>query len=223
MRPANLAKSASFSMRALALRMMVFLRSFSEISLPTERRSSRSISASGRQRSRPMEAKAMRLRRSVPSQKEDAVVGGDGDHEFLVGILGAGLLFLAEARALGAVEDVVLGGLEVALAHEFLLHHVLDVLDVDEGLVAAADALGDARAMSMAGSGFSLMVRKAFLTAISILVSDQGTTLPLRRIRRTGRAAGRRGGRRRRFSPWTGGRRGTWRRRRPRFRAGLFR
>ncbi len=31
----------------------------------------------------------------------------------------------------------------MALAHEFLLDHVLDVLDVDEGLVATADALGD--------------------------------------------------------------------------------
>jgi hypothetical protein len=73
-----------------------------------------------------------------------AVVGGDGDHELLVGVLGVGFEFLAEAGALGAVEDVVFGGLEVALAHEFLLDHVLDVLDVDEGLVATADALGDA-------------------------------------------------------------------------------
>ena len=35
-------------------------------------------------------------------------------------------------------------GLEVALAHEFLLHEVPDVLDVDDGLVATADAVGDA-------------------------------------------------------------------------------
>lgn len=36
------------------------------------------------------------------------------------------------------------GGLEVALLHELFLDHVLDVLDVDEGVVAGADALGDA-------------------------------------------------------------------------------
>ena len=71
MRPANFAKSASFSMSALALRMMVFLRSFSEISEPTERRSSRSISASGMSMSKPIMAKEIRFLSSVPSQKDD--------------------------------------------------------------------------------------------------------------------------------------------------------
>ena len=59
------------------------------------------------------------------------------------GSVGVGVGFLAQAGALGAVEDVVLGDLEVALAHEFLLDHVLHVLDVDEGPIAAADAVGD--------------------------------------------------------------------------------
>jgi hypothetical protein len=71
--------------------------------------------------------------------------GADGAAEFAFDLdFGHGFGFLAEARALGAVKDVVLGGLVVALAHEFLLDHVLDVFDVDEGLVATADALGDA-------------------------------------------------------------------------------
>ena len=62
----------------------------------------------------------------------NAIVGNDGDHQLLVRILGEVLFFLAHACALVAVADVVGGGLEVALAHEFLLDHVLDVLDVDE-------------------------------------------------------------------------------------------
>ena len=45
---------------------------------------------------------------------------------------------------MGAIEDVMFGGLVVALAHELFLDDVLDVLDVDEGLVTAANALGDA-------------------------------------------------------------------------------
>ena len=61
-----------------------------------------------------------------------AIVGNDGDHQFLVWILGEVLFFLAHAGAFVAVADVVGGSLEVALAHEFFLNHVLDVLDVDE-------------------------------------------------------------------------------------------
>ncbi len=62
----------------------------------------------------------------------------------MVWVLGEVFFFLAEAGSLIAVADVVGGGLEVALAHEFFLDHVLDVLDVDEGGVATADAVGDA-------------------------------------------------------------------------------
>jgi hypothetical protein len=65
-------------------------------------------------------------------ERGDAVVIDDGDHQLLVGVLSEVLLLLAHAGALVAVADVVGGGLEVALAHEFLLDHVLDILDVDE-------------------------------------------------------------------------------------------
>ena len=72
-----------------------------------------------------------------------AVVGDDGDEKVLVGFVRSFLEIDAHAGALVAVADVVSGGLEVALLHQFLLDHVLDVLDVDEGLVAGAHALGD--------------------------------------------------------------------------------
>mgnify|MGYP003693533231 CR=1 FL=1 len=56
MRAANLAKSASFSISDLAFRMMVLRRPSSLISAPIERRSSRSIRRSSKQRSSPMMA-----------------------------------------------------------------------------------------------------------------------------------------------------------------------
>lgn len=43
---------------------------------------------------------------------------------------------------MGAVEDVALGGFVVALAHEFFLNEVLNVLDVDKGMALAAHAVG---------------------------------------------------------------------------------
>ena len=49
----------------------------------------------------------------------------------------------AHAGAVVAVADVVGGDFEVALAHEFFLHEVLHVFDVDEGFFAFADAGGD--------------------------------------------------------------------------------
>ena len=75
---------------------------------------------------------------AIPERRA-ALLVGNSDHVLLVGIFGVGFLFLAKARALGAIKNVVLGRLEVALAHQFLLHHVLHILDVDERLVAAAD------------------------------------------------------------------------------------
>ena len=71
-----------------------------------------------------------------------AVLAADDDKGVLLGIrrrLGG---FLAHAGALGAVEDVAFGDLVESLPHQFLLDHVLHILDVDEGLIAAADAGG---------------------------------------------------------------------------------
>jgi hypothetical protein len=87
---------------------------------------------------------------------------GDGDHQLLGGILGVFLFLAAEAGAFGAVADVVGGGLEVALAHEFLLDHVLDVLDVDERRIATADALGDAAGDFDGGFGVFLDGEEGF-------------------------------------------------------------
>ena len=75
---------------------------------------------------------------AIPERRA-ALLVGNGDHVLLVRIFGIGFLLFAKARALGAVENVMLGRLEVALAHELFLHHVLHILDVDERLVAAAD------------------------------------------------------------------------------------
>ncbi len=86
-----------------------------------------------------------------------AIRSGDDDHGILREILGGVFLILgAQAAALGTVEDVVLGGLVVALAHEFLLDVVLDVLDVDEGLVALADEFGDG--VGDLGGGLGVLV-----------------------------------------------------------------
>ena len=48
----------------------------------------------------------------------------------------------AEAGPLGAVKNVALGDLVIPLAHQFLLDHVLDIFDMDEGMVAEADPVG---------------------------------------------------------------------------------
>ena len=89
-----------------------------------------------------------------------------GDHdERLLEVVRGGLdfgagVFLALAGAVGAVEDVALGDLEIALAHEFLLDEVLDILDVDEGGFAGADALGDGAGDGGGGLGVFLHVEE---------------------------------------------------------------
>ncbi len=79
---------------------------------------------------------------AVP-EEGGAVGAADADKDGLFGGGGRGKFGGALFGAAGAVEDVGLRSLEVAGLHEFLLHHVLDVLDVDQGLAAFADALGD--------------------------------------------------------------------------------
>jgi hypothetical protein len=101
-------------------------------------------------------------------------------HKLLVRILGGLLLFLANARTLGAIEDVMFRGLEMALAHQLLLNHVLDVLDVDERLIAAANALGDRLGDVHGGLGILLDGQEG--------LSDRDFNLRLRRISRTGSA-----------------------------------
>ena len=68
---------------------------------------------------------------------------------------------LAHAGPLGSVENVALGDLIESLPHELLLNHVLHVLDVNEGAIAAADAGTDRTAILIALSGFSFVVRNA--------------------------------------------------------------
>ena len=64
--------------------------------------------------------------------------------------------------ALGAEKDVGLGDLEVAGLHEFLLHHVLNLLDVDEGLFRGMDALGDGLGDGDGGRGVALEREEGF-------------------------------------------------------------
>ena len=84
---------------------------------------------------------------SIP---ENALAIALNDHdERLLHVVNLGLGFgfddfLAVAGTLGTVEDVALGNLVVALAHQFLLHEILHILDVDEGGIAGADAVADA-------------------------------------------------------------------------------
>ena len=73
--PAKSEKSASRSMSDLALSVMVWRSPSWVISAPMERRSSFSISASVRQRSRPMDANWIRFLSSIPSQKSDPPSG----------------------------------------------------------------------------------------------------------------------------------------------------
>ena len=71
-----------------------------------------------------------------------AVLAADDDEGILFRVrrrLGG---FFAHAGALGPVEDVAFGDLVEPLPHQFLLDHVLHILDVSEGLIAAADAGG---------------------------------------------------------------------------------
>ena len=86
-----------------------------------------------------------------------AIALGDHDKGFLDII---GLRFglrldnvLAVAGALSAVEDIALGDFVVALAHEFLLHEVLHIFDVDECGVAGADALAHSAGNRCGGLG----------------------------------------------------------------------
>jgi hypothetical protein len=85
--------------------------------------------------------------RAVPENAGTVVVGqyDVGALAVGLGIGGCGLcgLLLTDARAVGAVEDVGLSHLEVALAHQLLLHDVLHLLDVDAGPVERAHALRD--------------------------------------------------------------------------------
>jgi len=81
---------------------------------------------------------------------------GDGDEGFLGGVLDFDRVFEAEAGALVAIADVVGGDLKEALAHEFFLNKVLDILDVDEGLVAEADAGGDGMGDALGAFGVLL-------------------------------------------------------------------
>ena len=69
------------------------------------------------------------------------------DDERVLGFLdlgirsGIGCCILAVATALGAVKNVAFGDLVEPLAHQFLLNHVLHILDVNEGAVTKAYAL----------------------------------------------------------------------------------
>ena len=85
-----------------------------------------------------------------------AVIGGDGDEGFLGGVLDFDGVVEAEAGALVAVADVVSGNFEEALTHELLLNEVLDVFDVDEGLVAETDGGGDGMGDALSALGVFL-------------------------------------------------------------------
>ena len=83
--------------------------------------------------------------------------GGHGDERHL----GIGAR-LARRGALGAEEDIGLGDLEVAGLHEFFLHHVLNLLDVDKGLLRRMDALGNGASEGHGGRGVALEGEERF-------------------------------------------------------------
>src|SRR5258708_7276561 len=126
MRPANLAKSASFSIRVLALRMIVLLRSPRAMLSKRARRSSASIWSGVRQSSRPMAANSMRFLRSRPFQS--SVVPSARARTTLEGWEGAA--DEGDGDAVGVAGEVELGG---ALEQE-ALGDVVGVV-VDEGLL----------------------------------------------------------------------------------------
>ena len=64
--------------------------------------------------------------------------------------------FLAVTGALGAVENIALGDFVIALAHEFLLHEILHILDVNECRVAGTNALTDSPGDRCGGLGIFL-------------------------------------------------------------------
>ena len=66
----------------------------------------------------------------------------DGDERFLSWILDLDRVFSAKAGPFVAVADVVSSDLVVSLLHELFLNDILDVFDMDEGLVAVFDAVG---------------------------------------------------------------------------------
>ena len=63
---------------------------------------------------------------------------------------------LATAVTVGAIENVVLGDLVVALAHQLFLDEVLDLLDADDRLAEVGDAAGDGGSDALAGGGILL-------------------------------------------------------------------
>ena len=63
---------------------------------------------------------------------------------------------LAFAGAGGAIEDIVLGDLVVALTHQLFLDEILDLLDTDDGLAEVSDAAGDAGSDALRGGGILL-------------------------------------------------------------------
>ena len=69
-------------------------------------------------------------------------------------------MFSAVAGALGAVENVALGDFVITLSHEFLLHQILHILDVNERRLAGADALGDATRDRCGGGGIFFHVEE---------------------------------------------------------------
>ena len=77
-------------------------------------------------------------RLSIALGDNDERVLGFFDLGFWCGIDGG---ILAVAATLGAVEDVAFGDLVETLAHQFLLNHVLYVLDVNESTVTKAHTL----------------------------------------------------------------------------------
>ena len=74
-----------------------------------------------------------------------AIALGDHDERFL-DVAGLGFSFgfngnLAVTCTLGAIEDVALGHLVIALAHDFLLNEVLHIFNVHKGGVAGTNAV----------------------------------------------------------------------------------
>ena len=74
--------------------------------------------------------------------KVGSPISRDGNKRFLSGILNLDRIFSAETGPFVAVADIVGSDLVVPLLHELFLNDILNVFDVDEGLVTVFDAVG---------------------------------------------------------------------------------
>ena len=84
-----------------------------------------------------------------------------------------GALFIAE----GAVEDKGLGDFVVASFHKLFLHDVLDLFDMDEGLLGGVNAFGDSLGDGDGGRAVAVEGEEGFADGDLDFLRDEGDDL----------------------------------------------